>query len=166
MSREWNATSYHKVSAPQTSWGQKVLARLELRGDERVIDAGCGSGRLTGDLLERRRAASRVRRCHGDLHLGNICLIDGRPTLFDCIEFSDLIACTDVLYDLAFLLMDLRHRALQRHCSQVFNRYVDLAADDDGVPALPLFMSLRAAVRAHVVSAAANSAETTNTTSL
>jgi trans-aconitate methyltransferase len=53
VSREWNATSYHKVSGPQTSWGQKVLARLPLRGDERVIDAGCGSGRLTADLLDR-----------------------------------------------------------------------------------------------------------------
>jgi len=53
MSREWNAASYHRVSAPQTSWGQKVLARLSLRGDERVIDAGCGSGRLTADLLDR-----------------------------------------------------------------------------------------------------------------
>lgn len=53
MSREWNAGSYHKVSGPQTSWGQKVLARLVLRGDERVIDAGCGSGRLTADLLDR-----------------------------------------------------------------------------------------------------------------
>jgi trans-aconitate 2-methyltransferase len=50
---EWNAASYHKVSAPQTSWGQKVLSRLTLRGDERTIDAGCGSGRLTGDLMER-----------------------------------------------------------------------------------------------------------------
>ena len=127
---------------------------------DQLRDASRAALERHGDLLERRRAAGRVRRCHGDLHLGNICLIDGRPTLFDCIEFSDLIACTDVLYDLAFLLMDLRHRALQRHCSQVFNRYVDLAADDDGVPALPLFMSLRAAVRAHVVSAAANSAET------
>jgi trans-aconitate 2-methyltransferase len=53
MSREWNAASYHKVSGPQTSWGQKVLARLSLRGDERVIDAGCGSGRLTADLIDR-----------------------------------------------------------------------------------------------------------------
>jgi trans-aconitate 2-methyltransferase len=53
VSREWNATSYHKVSAPQTTWGQKVLGRLELTGDERAIDAGCGSGRLTADLLER-----------------------------------------------------------------------------------------------------------------
>ena len=50
---EWNAAAYHKVSGPQTSWGQKVLARLTLRGDERTIDAGCGSGRLTAELLER-----------------------------------------------------------------------------------------------------------------
>ncbi len=51
--REWNATSYHQVSAPQTSWGHKVLGRLALDGDERVIDAGCGSGRLTAALAER-----------------------------------------------------------------------------------------------------------------
>jgi trans-aconitate methyltransferase len=50
---EWNAASYHKVSGPQTTWGQKVLARLSVTGDERAIDAGCGSGRLTGELLER-----------------------------------------------------------------------------------------------------------------
>jgi trans-aconitate methyltransferase len=53
VTREWNATSYHKVSWPQTGWGQKVLARLELRGDEHAIDAGCGSGRLTGELAGR-----------------------------------------------------------------------------------------------------------------
>src|SRR5829696_3657287 len=50
---EWNATSYHKVSAPQTSWGHKVLNRLHVAGDERAIDAGCGSGRLTAELMER-----------------------------------------------------------------------------------------------------------------
>lgn len=50
---EWNATSYHKVSGPQTSWGQKVLNRLTVNGDERAIDAGCGSGRLTAELMER-----------------------------------------------------------------------------------------------------------------
>jgi len=50
---EWNAAAYHKVSGPQTSWGQKVLARLSVNGDERAIDAGCGSGRLTGELMER-----------------------------------------------------------------------------------------------------------------
>jgi trans-aconitate 2-methyltransferase len=50
---EWNAASYHKVSGPQTSWGQRVLSRLAVNGDERAIDAGCGSGRLTGELMER-----------------------------------------------------------------------------------------------------------------
>lgn len=50
-SREWNSAEYHRLSAPQVSWGQKVLARLSLRGDELLLDAGCGTGRLTADLL-------------------------------------------------------------------------------------------------------------------
>ncbi|TIX52632.1 MAG: aminoglycoside phosphotransferase, partial [Mesorhizobium sp.] len=62
------------------------------------------------ELLDRREAAGKIRRCHGDLHLRNICLFDGEPRLFDCIEFNDQIASIDVLYDLAFLLMDLWHR--------------------------------------------------------
>jgi trans-aconitate 2-methyltransferase len=51
--KEWNAESYHRVAIPQTEWGKRVLSRLDVRGDERVIDAGCGTGRLTGALLER-----------------------------------------------------------------------------------------------------------------
>jgi trans-aconitate 2-methyltransferase len=51
--REWDATAYHRVAAPQTLWGQRVLGRLTVRGDERAIDAGCGTGRLTGELMER-----------------------------------------------------------------------------------------------------------------
>src|SRR5579863_8637271 len=51
-SREWNSAVYHQLSGPQVSWGKKVLARLRLRGDEVVLDAGCGTGRLTADLLE------------------------------------------------------------------------------------------------------------------
>ena len=52
VSREWNSSAYHRLSEPQVSWGKKVLSRLRLRGDEVVLDAGCGTGRLTADLLD------------------------------------------------------------------------------------------------------------------
>ena len=61
----------------------------------------------TAALLDDRQAEGFVRRCHGDLHLRNICLVEDEPTLFDCIEFNEAFAAIDVLYDLAFLLMDL-----------------------------------------------------------
>src|ERR1700756_1813217 len=51
-SREWNSAVYHRLSGPQVSWGKKVLSRLRLRGDEVVLDAGCGTGRLTAELLD------------------------------------------------------------------------------------------------------------------
>ncbi|RWG84893.1 MAG: aminoglycoside phosphotransferase [Mesorhizobium sp.] len=102
------------------------------------------------DLLDRREAAGRVRRCHGDLHLRNICLFDGEPRLFDCIEFNDGIATVDVLYDLAFLLMDLWHRGFPQFANLVMNRYLDEADDEDGFILLPFLMAVRAAVRAHV----------------
>ena len=96
------------------------------------------------------RQAGKVRRCHGDLHLRNICLLDGEPRLFDCIEFNDQIATIDVLYDLAFLLMDLWHRGFPELANLVMNRYLDEADDEDGFILLPFFMAVRAAVRAHV----------------
>ena len=97
-----------------------------------------------------------MRRCHGDLHLRNICLIQGVPTLFDGVEFNDEISCIDVLYDLAFLLMDLWRRDLRQHANLVFNEYLARTADVGALPVLPLFLSCRAAVRAKTsVSAAA-----------
>ncbi|TPN51452.1 bifunctional aminoglycoside phosphotransferase/ATP-binding protein [Mesorhizobium sp. B1-1-7] len=101
-------------------------------------------------LLDRREAAGKIRRCHGDLHLRNICLFDCEPRLFDCIEFNDQIANIDVLYDLAFLLMDLWHRGFPELANLVMNRYLDEADDEDGFILLPFFMAVRAAVRAHV----------------
>lgn len=101
-------------------------------------------------LLASRAAGGRVRRCHGDLHLGNILLLDGHPALFDCIEFSDEFACIDVLYDLAFLLMDLLHRGDAAGACLVANRYLDVSGDEGGLVLLPLFISMRAAIRAHV----------------
>jgi predicted kinase len=96
-----------------------------------------------------------VRQCHGDLHLRNIVLLDGVPTLFDAIEFNDEIACADVWYDLAFLLMDLWRRQLPRHANAVFNGYAAETGDLEGLALLPLFLSCRAAVRAKTSATAA-----------
>ncbi len=107
-----------------------------------------------GALLDRRRGHGKVRRCHGDLHLRNVCLFEGKPTLFDCLEFSDELASVDVLYDLAFLLMDLEHRGLGDFANLTLNRYLDLTGEDDGLAAMPVFLSSRAAIRAHVTATA------------
>jgi hypothetical protein len=76
--------------------------------------------------------------------------------LFDAVEFNEDISCIDVLYDLAFLLMDLWRRDLRFHASLVFNEYLARSADLDGLPLLPLFLSCRAAVRAKTSATAAN----------
>jgi aminoglycoside phosphotransferase family enzyme/predicted kinase len=105
-------------------------------------------------LLDKRLAEGLVRRCHGDLHLRNICLIEGRPTLFDCIEFNDAFAAIDVLYDLAFLLMDLEHRDLRPLTNLVLNRYLQGGGALDGLATLPGFLANRALVRAKVSASA------------
>ena len=110
-------------------------------------------------LLDARARSGHVRHCHGDLHLANICLWKGKPTLFDCLEFDPELATTDVLYDLAFLIMDLWQRGLHEEASLVFNRYCDMRAENDGLAAMPLFLSMRAAVRAHVGASAAGRQE-------
>jgi aminoglycoside phosphotransferase family enzyme/predicted kinase len=122
---------------------------------DRVTDDASRELDQRADLLERRRESGFVRQCHGDLHLRNIVLVDGRPTLFDGVEFNDDISCTDVLYDLAFLLMDLWRRRLPRHANAVWNRYLADTADLDSAPLLPLFLSCRAAVRAKTSATAA-----------
>jgi hypothetical protein len=108
-----------------------------------------------GALLDDRRRAGFVRHCHGDLHLRNIVLHDGKPTLFDAIEFSADLAAIDVLYDLAFLVMDLDHRDLRGFANLLLNRYLDATGDAGGLPLLPLFLSVRAAIRSHVQATAA-----------
>ncbi|MFT5182531.1 MAG: putative kinase, partial [Alphaproteobacteria bacterium] len=123
---------------------------------EAYIAAVEGAFAQAADLLDQRAAAGFVRHCHGDLHLANICMFEDRPTLFDAIEFSEAIACIDTLYDFAFLLMDLDVRGLAPLANRAFNRYMarnsNAMASIAGGAALPLFMSVRAAIRA-VVSA-------------
>lgn len=105
------------------------------------------------ELLLARGRAGFVRRCHGDLHLRNIVLIDGRPVLFDALEFDDALSTHDVFYDLAFLLMDLWQRGMHAEASRVLNRYLWLNPELENVEGgalLALFMSIRAAIRAKV----------------
>ncbi len=133
--------------------GEEFLERQDLfnRGDaEQLTKAALAQlDRLT-PLLDARAEAGRVRLCHGDLHLRNVVLLDGKPSLFDAIEFNDAIACIDVLYDLAFLLMDLDHRGLRPFANLVLNRYLQQADEPQALALLPLFLSTRAAVRAKV----------------
>jgi uncharacterized protein len=106
-------------------------------------------------LLARRGKEGFVRRCHGDLHLANIVVIDRAPVLFDAIEFDEKIASIDVLYDLAFVLMDLLHYGRPDAANTLLNRYLSVtsAQNLDALASLPLLMSIRAAIRAHLLSA-------------
>ncbi|HET6469718.1 MAG TPA: AAA family ATPase [Geminicoccaceae bacterium] len=129
-----------------------VLPAAEVRALNEATRAELEAHR---ELLEARREGGRVRHCHGDLHLRNIVLWNGRATLFDCIEFDEDFACIDVLYDLAFLLMDLIDRGLIAEAHRLLGGYNDRVVDDAGLALLPLFLSIRAAVRAKVVAFAA-----------
>jgi aminoglycoside phosphotransferase family enzyme/predicted kinase len=146
---------------------EESLQDLERRPDLFEPSAVERLGRGTRDLLKRhagilaRRAEGGfVRLCHGDLHLRNVCLWNGRPTIFDCIEFDDAYATGDVQYDLAFLLMDLIERNLVPAANLVLNRYLSRTTDFEGLAPLPLYLSMRAAIRAKVA-AAAEGAQTT-----
>jgi len=101
-------------------------------------------------VLTARAAAGFVRRLHGDLHLGNICLWNGKPVAFDMLEFDDALATADIAYDLAFLLMDLEFQAGRAAANRVMNRYAARTGDAGLVATLPCFISVRAIVRAHV----------------
>jgi aminoglycoside phosphotransferase family enzyme/predicted kinase len=163
---------FHRIAEPRTDRGGKAGMEWVIEGNaqgfaeygrdvldplacQRLTDASRAELDTRGGLLDERRASGVVRHCHGDLHLRNIVLLDGRPTLFDGVEFNDDIACVDVLYDLAFLLMDLWRRGLPRHANAVWNRYLEDGADLNGSRVMPLFLSCRAAVRAKTSATAA-----------
>lgn len=134
---------------------------LDAERAARVTKRSCELIEMQRGLLDRRREHGEVRHCHGDLHLGNVTEIGGHPVIFDCIEFNDHIARIDVLYDLAFLLMDIAFRArsdarLEGFANRALNVYLDHLAEDEidaavtGLALLPLFAATRAVVRAKV----------------
>ena len=111
------------------------------------------------DRLDERGASGFVRACHGDLHLRNVVMWKDSPTLFDAIEFDSAFSTIDVLYDLAFLLMDLDQRGYPDLANRAMNRYLARTDEYHGLSTLPLYLSMRAAVRAKVGASLAGLAE-------
>lgn len=158
--REWVGRT---LDLNEASYARFAGGILEAEAVER-LNAGERAlfGRLAG-LLDSRRDGGLLKLCHGDLHLRNIFMGERGPTIFDAIEFNDTFAVIDVFYDLAFLLMDLDRFDMRRLGSFVLNHYLDVTWDTEGLTLLPLFLSMRASVRAFVaatVAAGATDAET------
>lgn len=130
--------------------------RADIIGAEtsrRLIDQFNTTHETVASLLSERSRQGCLRRCHGDLHLGNIVLIDSAPVPFDALEFSEELATIDVFYDLAFLLMDLDARGDRHAANVVLNTYANAApvgGEIEGLASLPLFLACRAGVRAVV----------------
>lgn len=110
-------------------------------------------------VFDARLAAGRVRECHGDLHLGNLIVLDGEPRLFDAIEFSAALRWTDVVADIAFLVMDLQARGRMDLASRFLDAWLARSGDYAGLQLLPWYLSYRAMVRAKVAAIRAGQVE-------
>jgi aminoglycoside phosphotransferase family enzyme/predicted kinase len=152
--------------APAEPWIESILPIIEGNttafltaacfpesGIDDLRDASQSTLSLIRGMLEQRGRRGFVRRCHGDLHLANVVLIDHKPVLFDAIEFDPAIASVDVLYDLAFPMMDSIRYDRHAAANALLNRYLGMTSVEnlDALATLPLFMSLRAAIRANVL---------------
>ncbi len=153
------------VAAPSSPWGtaqtvgdavrlnlaQLRAARPDTRARDRHLEAWLDE-RLAavGPAIERRRTAGRVRECHGDLHLANLVLHEGRMMAFDAIEFSESLRWIDVASDIAFLAMDLHSRDRPDLAAQAVSGWIEAADDHDAARVLPVYKVYRAIVRAAV----------------
>ncbi len=152
----WHATSPVVVRDQATALADIIAgnaraaaaARLDPAGIEVWREAALAALGALGPWLAGR--AARLRRLHGDLHLGNIVVWRGQPVPIDALEFDEALACFDIGYDLAFLLMDLQARCGRAAANRVLNRFVARDGDAALVGGLALFLSLRAMIRAHV----------------
>jgi len=132
----------------------QMLALISAKADRallaRLRDWTLSSHAALAAEFEARQRAGWVRECHGDLHLGNIVLLDRVPTPFDGIEFSADLRWTDVMNEIAFLMMDLFDHGLARLAWRFLNAYLELSGDYAGVRVLRFYLVYRALVRAKV----------------
>ncbi|QDV16476.1 Phosphotransferase enzyme family protein [Gimesia panareensis] len=101
-------------------------------------------------ILAERKSQGFIRECHGDMHLGNMILSERGVTIFDCLEFNTDLRWTDVMSEVAFVVMDLSDRGRPDFAMRFLNRYLELTGDYAGVPLLRFYLSYRAMVRAKV----------------
>jgi len=156
---------YHAAAEQREIDGAVLIGEIieELRDAFSGMNATLGQNRLAeffdrtdrvfttlAPMLSRRAKEGQVRRCHSDLHLKNLVMIQDEPVLFDALEFDERLGTCDVFYDVAFLVMDLLHRGLTDQANVVLNSYVRETEDFSGLAALPLFLSIRAAIRSMV----------------
>jgi aminoglycoside phosphotransferase family enzyme/predicted kinase len=150
-----------------------AVAEQAIAGVAALASATDATARVAALLRERaaslqsafgkRLASGHVRECHGDLHLGNIALIDGAPTPFDCIEFDAGLRWIDTISDTAFLFMDLQHAGRQDFAYRLINTYLECSGDYAGLALLPFYTALRAVVRARVLLERAHQRSVTGT---
>ena len=159
--------SHHQVVA-QALENFEEMGRLAAGSPE---DEGLGDERLRrlhawtqeeGERLKsvfaQRKRAGFIRECHGDLHLGNIAWVDGRPVPFDCIEFSASLRWIDVMSEVAFLVMDLLEHGLDTQAWRFLNAYLEITGDYHGLRVLNYYLVYRALVRAKIDLIRANQA--------
>jgi len=139
----WFIENFDHIRPLLTDDAQKQqLQRLQQWGDS--------EWRRLAEIMQLRKHQGYVRECHGDLHLSNITLINGKVTLFDCIEFNPLLRWIDVISEVAFLFIDLLHFGYDRFAYRFLNRYLQYTGDYQGLTLLRYYLVYRALVRAKV----------------
>lgn len=146
--------------SPEAVWAPVAENFRQLR---RLLPASGYAGRLQAleawsrdrcadfaDLITARKLDGRVRECHGDLHLGNVALIRGKPVIFDCIEFNPELRWIDVINEVAFMTMDLEERGRPDYAHRFLDRWLEETGDCGGLALLTFYQSYRALVRAKV----------------
>ena len=119
--------------AVNDDWLGRTKSLLGAEDVGKLIDETNKEFSLGRHLIEERESRGFVRRCHGDLHLRNIFLQNDDPILFDCIEFDDRLSDIDVLYDLAFLVMDVLHNDQAAGANRLVNAYLEEAIRRFGI---------------------------------
>jgi aminoglycoside phosphotransferase family enzyme/predicted kinase len=146
--------SPESVMAPVTQNFEQILPFLSEKADLIQLQAleawAKASYERLKPLLTQRKAGGFIRECHGDIHLGNITLIDGKVVIFDCIEFNEPFRMTDVYADIGFLAMDLEDRGLKSLSRRLISQYLEHTGDYAGLELLNFYKAYRALVRAKV----------------